>query len=58
MNHRLLIALVAVAVKGQMVETGFLNRTLLIDQSEYRYQVYVWAEVAAVIKTRANLAGC
>jgi predicted peptidase len=41
MNRRLLIMLIAVALKGQTVETGFLNRTLLIDGSEYRYQVYV-----------------
>jgi len=41
MTRRLLITLVAVALKGQTVETGFLNRTLLIEGSEYRYQVYV-----------------
>jgi predicted peptidase len=41
MNHLVLIALFAVALKGQTIETGFLNRTLLLDGSEYRYQVYV-----------------
>ena len=30
-----------VAAAAQKVETGFLNRTLILDGEEYRYQVYV-----------------
>jgi predicted peptidase len=30
-----------VAAAGQKIETGFLNRTLVMDGDEYRYQVYV-----------------
>jgi predicted peptidase len=41
MTRRLLIWLAAVVLNGQTVETGFLNRTLSIENSEYRYQVYV-----------------
>src|SRR5260370_27564436 len=35
------VAIGAVAASAQTVETGFLNRTVLVDGVEYRYQVYV-----------------
>jgi len=41
MNRLLVITSLAVALNGQTVETGFLNRTLLLEGSAYRYQVYV-----------------
>jgi predicted peptidase len=41
----MLLAVVASTARAdlaaQTVETGFLNRTLVIDGEEYRYQVYV-----------------
>ena len=33
------VAIGAVAASAQTVETGFLNRTVLVDGVEYRYQV-------------------
>ena len=33
------LAMSAASVSGQ--ETGFLNRTISVDSTEYRYQVYV-----------------
>ena len=35
------IGMSAVAAAAQKVETGFLNRNLVMDGDEYRYQVYV-----------------
>jgi predicted peptidase len=35
------IGMHAVHAEAQKVETGFLNRSLVIDGNEYRYQVYV-----------------
>jgi len=44
-NGRMLVVLLALVVAGvapvSAQETGFLNRSVLVDGAEYRYQVYV-----------------
>jgi len=45
-----------VAAAAQKVETGFLNRTLILDGDEYRYQVYVPREFRRVAKWPVILA--
>ena len=43
-----LVGTSTVAAAFQKVETGFLNRTLILDGDEYRYQVYVPREFRRV----------
>jgi hypothetical protein len=38
----------ATTVSSQKVEAGFLNRSVVVDGDEYRYQVYVPREFALV----------
>jgi predicted peptidase len=35
------LALAATNLAGQRVETGFLNRSVFVNKSQYRYQIYV-----------------
>ena len=46
----------AEAAAAQKVETGFLNRALVLDGDEYRYQVYVPREFRRVGKWPVILA--
>ena len=39
-----LLLIASTSVLGQSVETGFLNRTLMLNGESYRYQVYVPAD--------------
>jgi predicted peptidase len=41
MTRRLVLVLLAIGLSAKTIETGFLDRTLTLDGSEYRYQVYV-----------------